>query len=92
VTLVAFGVAVGPRLIGPMTSAVPTAQGGEAAADLEFLRTLPLDHLRLEQKKRAAVVHRLINTSDPPRDQLAAARDAAYRISTVLAEKDPRNR
>lgn len=93
VTLVVFFVAVGPRLIGPMTSApASAAQSAEADRDLEILRALPLDRLRQEQKKRAAAVNRLVNTTAPPRDQLGAARDAAYRVSIVLAETAPRDR
>lgn len=86
-TLIVFAVAVGPRLIGPMASAPrPTPAQAEADRDTTYLRGLPIERLRQEQKKRAAAVNRLLNTVDPPRDELAAARDAAYRVSTVLAE------
>ncbi len=87
--LVVFAGYYAIRLLGGSGGAPAVAVSPESTTDFEALRAMSVDELARERKKRADALEAVMKQARPPEDQLRAAREAAYRATVALHEKQP---
>lgn len=87
--LVIFGGYYTIRLFRGSGVSAAVAANPESTRDFESLRAMSVDELSRERKKRADALDALMKQGNPPEDQLRTAREAAYRATVALHEKEP---